>query len=348
MVSPQQIKDNLTAPRFLHWRPRRWLGVHSSRGPSNNLWRSGFGSWQEGDGQPQATTQPASSPWLSALTPPHHHTAAPGDPGWAGRRCKCSALRTFSASVWKTQWERIQDGVGLKATSLKDFRTMRGAVKSTGCAGDLGTSPDLLVKWIHLFRGNSSLSLQGLIRTPCSKYLFLKNNLPLPHTPPPWHDWVTKHITAIFSPRFHPFMISFQQQKPLSFHLHSTLGRAPTDNFPILAVCFHSCGKEIQPVHPKGNQSWIFIGRTAAEAPILWPPDVKSGLIWKDPDAGKDGRQQEKGPAEDEMVGRHHWLNGHETEQTPGDSEGPGILGCCSPWGHRESDTTEPLNWTEA
>ena len=74
--------------------------------------------------------------------------------------------------------------------------------------------------------------------------------------------------------------------------------------------------KEIQPVHPKGNQSWIFIGGTDAEAetPILWSPDVKNWLIWKDPDAGKDWRQEEKGTTEDEMVGWHHWLNGHEFE----------------------------------
>ena len=71
--------------------------------------------------------------------------------------------------------------------------------------------------------------------------------------------------------------------------------------------------KDIQPVHPKGNQSWIFIGRTdAAETPILWPPDAKNWLIWKDPDAGKDWRQEEKGMREDEMVVWHHWLNGHE------------------------------------
>ena len=75
--------------------------------------------------------------------------------------------------------------------------------------------------------------------------------------------------------------------------------------------------KEIQPVNPKGNQSWIFIGRTDAEALILWPPDVKSWLIRKDPDAGKDWRQEEKGTTEDEMVGWHHWLNGHECKQTP-------------------------------
>ena len=80
--------------------------------------------------------------------------------------------------------------------------------------------------------------------------------------------------------------------------------------------------KEIQPVYPKGDQSWIFIGRTDAEAetPILWPPDVKSWLIGKDPDAGIDWRRKEKGAAEDEMVRQHHWLNGHEFEQTPGDS----------------------------
>ena len=91
--------------------------------------------------------------------------------------------------------------------------------------------------------------------------------------------------------------------------------------------------KEIKPVNPKGNQSWIFIGRTDAEAetPILWPPD-ENWLIWKDPDAGKDWRQEEKGTTEDEMVGWHHWLNEHEFEQAPGDGEGQRSLACCSPW----------------
>ena len=90
--------------------------------------------------------------------------------------------------------------------------------------------------------------------------------------------------------------------------------------------------KEIKPVNNKGNQSWIFTGRTdvEAEAPILWPPDVKSQLIGKDPDAGKDWGQYEKKATEDEMVGWHPWHNGHEFEQTPGDSEGQGSLGCCS------------------
>ena len=87
------------------------------------------------------------------------------------------------------------------------------------------------------------------------------------------------------------------------------------------------------PVHPKGNQPWIFIGRTdaEAEAPLLWPPDVKSWLIWEDPDVGKDWRQGEKGMAEDEMVGWHHRLSGHKSEQTPGHSEGQGSLEYCSP-----------------
>ena len=98
--------------------------------------------------------------------------------------------------------------------------------------------------------------------------------------------------------------------------------------------------KEIQPVHPKGNQSWIFIGRidAEAEAPILWPPDSKSWLIWKDPDAGKDRRQEEKGTIEDKVVGWHHQFNGHEFEQSLGDSEGQRRLVCCSPWGCRGSD----------
>ena len=98
--------------------------------------------------------------------------------------------------------------------------------------------------------------------------------------------------------------------------------------------------KEIKSVNPKGNQPWKFIGRTDAEAPIFWPPDVKNWLTGKDPDARKDGRQEEKGATEDEMVGWHHPLNGQDFEQTPGDSEGQGTLTCCSPWGHKESDTT--------
>ena len=97
---------------------------------------------------------------------------------------------------------------------------------------------------------------------------------------------------------------------------------------------------EIKPVNLKGNQSWIFIRRTDAEAPILWPPDVKSWLIGKDPDTGKDWRQEEKGTTEDEMAGWHHRLDGHEFEQTLGDNEGQGSLACCSQWGHKESDTT--------
>ena len=104
--------------------------------------------------------------------------------------------------------------------------------------------------------------------------------------------------------------------------------------------------KEIKLVNPKGNQHWIFLGRTYAEAepPILWLPDAKSQLIGKDPDAGKDWRQEEKGATEDEIVGGHHWLNGHEFEQTPRDGKGQGSLECCSPRGLKESDRTERLN----
>ena len=102
--------------------------------------------------------------------------------------------------------------------------------------------------------------------------------------------------------------------------------------------------KEIKPVSPKGNQSWIFIGRTGAEAPILWPPDVKSRHTGKDPDAGKDWGQEEKGEVEDKTVGWHHQLNGHEFEQALGDSEGQGSLECCSPWGRKELNMTEQLN----
>ena len=108
--------------------------------------------------------------------------------------------------------------------------------------------------------------------------------------------------------------------------------------------------KEIQPVHPKGDQSWVYIGRSDAEAetPILWPPDAKNRLTRKDPDAGKDWSQEEKEMTEDEMVGWHHWLNGHEFEQALGVGDGQGSLACRSPWGRKESDMTERLNWTES
>ena len=123
-------------------------------------------------------------------------------------------------------------------------------------------------------------------------------------------------------------------------------------------LCFWRCWRrllrvhwtaEILPVHPKGNQSWIFIIRTDAEAetPILWPPDTKNWLTGKDPDAGKDLRQEEKGTTEDEMVVWHHQLDGHEFEQTPGVGDGQVSLTCCSPWVCKELDMTERLNWTE-
>ena len=106
--------------------------------------------------------------------------------------------------------------------------------------------------------------------------------------------------------------------------------------------------KETQLVHRKGNQSWIFTGRTNAEAetPIPWPPDVKNWLIGKDPDAGRDWGQEEKRATEDEMVEWHHRLNGHEFEQAPGVGDGQESLANYSLWGHRESDVTEWLNWT--
>ena len=106
--------------------------------------------------------------------------------------------------------------------------------------------------------------------------------------------------------------------------------------------------KEIKAVNRKENQSWIFIGRTEAEAeaPVFWPPDAQSWLIRKDPDARKDQRQEEKGMTEDEIVGWHHWLNGHEFEQAAGDGEGQGSLACYSPWGCKELDMTEQLNLT--
>ena len=105
----------------------------------------------------------------------------------------------------------------------------------------------------------------------------------------------------------------------------------------------------VQPVHPKGDQSWVFIGRTDVEAEtrIRWPPDAKSWLIWKDPDAGKDWGQEEKGMTEDEMVEWHHRLTGHGFGWSPGVVDGQGGVACCGSWGHKESDIPEWLNWTE-
>ena len=107
--------------------------------------------------------------------------------------------------------------------------------------------------------------------------------------------------------------------------------------------------KEIQPVYRKGDQSWVFIGRTdvEAETPVLWPPHAKSWLIGKDSDARKDWGQEEKGTTEDEMAEWHDQLNGHEFEWTPGVGDGLGGLACCDSWGHKELDMTEQLNWTE-
>ena len=105
--------------------------------------------------------------------------------------------------------------------------------------------------------------------------------------------------------------------------------------------------KKIKPIHPKGNQSWICIGRADAETEtsILWPLDAKNWLIGKDPNAGKDWGQEEKGTTEGEMVGWHHWLDGYEFEQALGVGDGPGSLACCSPWSRKELDITEQLNW---
>ena len=107
--------------------------------------------------------------------------------------------------------------------------------------------------------------------------------------------------------------------------------------------------KEIQPVHFKGDQSWVFFGRTdaKAETPILWPPHTKSWLIGKDSDAGRDWGQEDKRMTEDEMAGWHHRLDGNEFGWTPGVGDGQGGLACCDSWGHKESDTTQWLNWTE-
>ena len=105
--------------------------------------------------------------------------------------------------------------------------------------------------------------------------------------------------------------------------------------------------KKIQPVHIKGDQSWVFIGRIDAEAEIPWPPHAKGWFIGKDPNDGRDWEQEEKGMTENEMAGWHHRLDGHEFKWIPGVDDGQGGLACCNLWGRKESDTAERLNWTE-
>ena len=135
--------------------------------------------------------------------------------------------------------------------------------------------------------------------------------------------------------------------KTESYQFYQLLSTSPSPQ--LTAILDPLDFKKIKPVNPKGSQSWIFIGRTnaEAEAPILWPPDVKDWLIGKDPDAGKDWRQEEKGTTEDKMAGWHHQLYGHEFEQALGVGDGQGSLVCCSPWDHKELNMTEKLNWTE-
>ena len=122
--------------------------------------------------------------------------------------------------------------------------------------------------------------------------------------------------------------------------------KSPDNKINILYESPLDC-KEIQPVHPKGDQSWVFIGRTDAEAPILWLPHAKSWLIGKDPDAGRDWGQEEKGTTEAEMAGWHHRLDRYKFGWTLGVCNGQGGLACCDSWGRKESATTEWLNWTE-
>ena len=131
-------------------------------------------------------------------------------------------------------------------------------------------------------------------------------------------------------------------------YLHHSLVSGQTTGREHSSTHQQKIGVQIKPVNPKGNQSWIFIGRTDAEAetPIIGPPDAKSWLLGKDPNAGKDWRQEEKGITEDEMVGWHHRFNGHEFEQVLGVGEGQGSLACCSPWGRKvRHDWVTELNW---
>ena len=139
-----------------------------------------------------------------------------------------------------------------------------------------------------------------------------------------------------------PFVVAVQS--PSHIHLFVTPGLQHAR-----LLCFTFSQSLVKAHVHWGNQSWIFIGTTDAEAEalIFWPPDGKNWLTGKDPDAGKDWGQEEKGATEDEVVGWHHWLNGHEFEQALGAGDGQGSLACYSPWGRKELDMTEQLNWAE-
>ena len=155
-------------------------------------------------------------------------------------------------------------------------------------------------------------------------------------------EWVTMPFSRVSSqPR------DWTQVSCISRHILYHWATREAHNYPSNLESPLAC-KKIQ-VHPKGDQSWVFIGRTdvEAETPILWPSDVKSWPIRKDPNAGKDWGQEEKGMTEDEMVGWHHRLNGRGFGWTPGVGDGQGGLASCSSCGSKESDTTERLNWTE-
>ena len=143
------------------------------------------------------------------------------------------------------------------------------------------------------------------------------------------------------------FMELFLYWSPVVYWAPTDLG---SSSFGILSFClFILDRKKIQPVHSKGNQSWVFFGRNdaKAETPVLWPPHAKSWLTGKDSDAGRDWGQEEKGTTEDEMAGWHHWLDGLESEWTLGVGDGQGGLACCDSWGRKESDTTERLIWSD-
>ena len=146
------------------------------------------------------------------------------------------------------------------------------------------------------------------------------------------NHWTTREVPLVWTSVVNFLFISQEYIPPMN-----GLREEKRWHYPIYC-------KKIQPVHPKGDHSWVFIGRTDAEAetPILWPPHAKSCLIGKDSDCW-----EEKGMTEDEMAGWHHWFDGCESDWTPGVDDGQGGLACCNSWGHKESDMTERLNWTE-
>ena len=224
-------------------------------------------------------------------------------------------------------WHATFHGVTKSQTWLSDWTTTNNNNNNNYTNNTIGWDLQCARLWAHhVINSHNYFLRQGLVPSPFYS----------------WRNWEPTKVINLLSLTGHVWMQELDCEESwapknwcfCTVVLEKTL-ESPMD-----------C-KEIQLLHSKGDQPWDFFGRkdAKAETPVLWPPHAKSWLIGKDSDAGRDWGQEGKGTTEDEMAGWHHRLNGHEFEWTPGDGDGQGVLVCCNSWGHKESDTTERLNW---